>query len=144
MVIHVEAPIFVVPNGQEALRAKRATENNPTAETRTRAREAEATVDTLNRDLEEERKQNEEILHQMAFVEELITRVKKIENQVTSLESTKEVLLTRTESLTNLQDKGIESRKPNEQGRMVNSIELGIAGVQEMLSRLDQQIPADG
>ena len=111
---------------------------------RERAREAEATVDTLNRDLEEERKQNEEILHQMAFVEELISRVKKIENQVTSLESTREVLLTRSESLTNLQDKGIESRKPDEQGRMVNSIELGIAGVQEMLARLDQQIPADG
>ena len=33
-------------------------------------------------DLEEEKRQNEEIMAQMKFVEELLARMKKIENQV--------------------------------------------------------------
>mmetsp|Transcript_63953 Transcript_63953/g.150461 ORF Transcript_63953/g.150461 Transcript_63953/m.150461 type:complete len:519 (+) Transcript_63953:264-1820(+) len=106
-------------------------------ELRERAKAAETTVDALNRDLEEERRQNEEIMHQMQFVEELLTRMKKMEDQVTNLEETKEVLVTRSESMNNL-----EAMNHAPSNSMVDSIDAGLSGAKQILNNINQKLPA--
>lgn len=101
-----------------------------------RALAAESTVDALKLDLEEEKRQNEEIMAQMKFVEDLLERMKKIEVQVSELEQTKEVLITRSESLQNLPLDGKASGFTDTEG-----IESQLAQAASMLGTLDKQIP---
>mmetsp|Transcript_48245 Transcript_48245/g.96582 ORF Transcript_48245/g.96582 Transcript_48245/m.96582 type:complete len:527 (+) Transcript_48245:161-1741(+) len=108
-------------------------------ELRERAKSAETTVDALNRDLEEERRQNEEIMHQMQFVEELLTRMKKMEDQVTNLEETKEVLVTRSESMGNLQDMNVPTNRGTS---VVESIDKGLSGAKQILNNINSKLPA--
>jgi len=109
---------------------------------RGRLQEAEVTVDSLNRDLEEERRQNEEIMQQMQFVEELLTRMKKMEEQVSTLEETKQVLVTRSESMSNLAE--AMNTGPSQADSVTESIEKGLAGAKEILTSLDKKIPVAG
>ena len=101
-----------------------------------RALAAESTVDALKLDLEEEKRQNEEIMAQMKFVEDLLERMKKIEVQVSELEQTKEVLITRSESLQTLPLDGKASGFTDTEG-----IESQLAQAASMLGTLDKQIP---
>ena len=100
-----------------------------------RAVTAETTVDALRMDLEEEKRQNEEIMAQMKFVEDLLERMKKIEVQVSELEQTKEVLITRSESLANIEDGPAGARSLSE------GIEDGLAQAASILGSLDKQLP---
>jgi len=105
---------------------------------RFRATSAECTVDALQVDLEEEKRQNEEIMAQMKFVEDLLDRMKKIESQVSSLEQTKDVLINRSESLSDL------SKLGNKHERVADGIEDGLAQAANILGNLDKQLPKNG
>lgn len=126
-----------------------------------RAKTAETAVDALSAELEEERRQNEEIQKQMQFVEALISRMKKMEEQVASLEQTKEVLITRSESLTDVTAKAAAASPaaPGAAGTagptagavvgaaatvpvsVAHTIEAGLQGAKQILTSLDGRIP---
>ena len=100
---------------------------------------AESTVDALKVDLEEERRQNEEIMAQMKFVEDLLARMKKIETQVTTLEQTKDVLLTRSESFTDM-SAARQSKAPTFD--LADDIEQGLSQAASILNGLDKKLPS--
>ena len=100
---------------------------------------AESTVDALKVDLEEERRQNEEIMAQMKFVEDLLARMKKIETQVTTLEQTKDVLLTRSESFTDM-SAARQSKAPTHD--LADDIEQGLSQAASILNGLDKKLPS--
>ena len=100
---------------------------------------AESTVDALKVDLEEERRQNEEIMAQMKFVEDLLARMKKIETQVTTLEQTKDVLLTRSESFTDM-SAARQSKAPMDD--LADDIEQGLSQAASILNGIDKKLPA--
>jgi len=105
---------------------------------RHRASCAETTVDALQVDLEEEKRQNEEIMAQMKFVEDLLDRMKKIESQVSTLEQTKEVLINRSESLSDL------SKLGQKREHVADGIEDGLKQAANILGNLDKQLPKNG
>ena len=100
---------------------------------------AESTVDALKVDLEEERRQNEEIMAQMKFVEDLLARMKKIETQVTTLEQTKDVLLTRSESLSDMSAARQSKALTHD---LADDIEQGLSQAALILNGLDKRLPA--
>jgi hypothetical protein len=100
---------------------------------------AESTVDALKVDLEEERRQNEEIMAQMKFVEDLLARMKKIETQVTTLEQTKHVLLTRSESLSDMSAARQSKALTHD---LADDIEQGLSQAALILNGLDKRLPA--
>jgi hypothetical protein len=104
-----------------------------------RAIRAESTVDALNMDLEEERRQNEVIMAQMKFVEDLLARMKKIETQVTTLEQTKDVLLTRSESLSDVSAARQSKALTHD---LADDIEQGLSQAASILNGLDKKLPA--
>jgi len=108
-----------------------------------RALLAETTVDALKVDLEEERRQNEEIMAQMKFVEDLLARMKKIENQVTTLEQTKDVLLTRSESYTDMTSAVTPQKDSIETAPFgdADDIEQGLSQAASILNGLDKVLP---
>ena len=76
---------------------------------------------------------------QMKFVEDLLARMKKIETQVTTLEQTKDVLLTRSESLSDVSAARQSKALAHD---LADDIEQDLSQAALILNGLDKKLPA--